>query len=382
MDDPLAVSDPSGLTDSAPTGLTDLPPAKVTTAAQDVGQQRVQRALFYAVLVLVVAGVYLIARPFLVPLGWAAILAICCWPVHARLAVRIPGPLAAAISTVVVTLVLVVPTVLLGIALAHQGADAVDRVQGGFAAGIPEPLATGYAWLGDLLPLPPLEELRPRAEAVARDAAGVLAKQAGSILGAVVVILFEVGVMVLALFFFLRDGPSLVAAVRRLLPFDESHRERLMRGTHDLIHASVTSGVVVAAVQGMLGGILFACLGIGSPVFWGVVMGFLSLFPLIGSWLVWGPAAVWLLSTGHVAKGVVLLVLGAVLVGGVDNVLRPVLIGNRTSMGMLPLFIGLLGGVGAFGFIGLVLGPVLLAVAISLFQTYTAPATPASTPAP
>ena len=358
----------------APADPAALPPAAQTPAAaqeQRQGQDRTQRLLFYGVLLLVIAGLYAVSKPFLVPLAWAGILVICFWPVHARIAKRLSPVAAAAASTAALTLLLVVPTVLLGIALARQGFGAVDRVQEAFAAGIPEPIARAYAWVQGLLPLPPLDELVAKATELAKGAAGGIAKQAGSVLGALIVVLFDVGVMVLALFFFFRDGPAIATALRRLLPFDDAHSVRLMASTRDLIHASVTSGVIVAATQGLIGGILFACLGIDAPVFWGVVMAFLSLFPLIGSWLVWGPAAVWLLSTGHVAKGLVLIALGAVLVGGVDNVLRPVLIGNRTSMGMLLLFIGLLGGVAAFGFIGLVLGPVVIAVALSLFEAYT-----------
>lgn len=353
---------------AAPEAAPLPPPA---TQEQRQGQDRTQRLLFYGVLLLVIAGLYLVARPFLVPLAWAGILTICFWPLHARIAARLSPVAAATASTAVLTLLLVVPVVLLGIALARQGFGAVDRVQEAFAAGVPAPIAGVYAWVQGILPLPPLDELVAKGTEVVKGAGGAIAKQAGSVLGALLIVLFDVGVMVLALFFFFRDGPAIATALRRLLPFDDAHSGRLMASTRDLIHASVTSGVIVAATQGFIGGILFACLGIDAPVFWGVVMGFLSLFPLVGSWLVWGPAAVWLLSTGHVAKGVVLIVLGAVLVGGVDNVLRPILIGNRTSMGMLLLFIGLIGGVSAFGFIGLVLGPVVIAVALSLFEVYT-----------
>ena len=354
--------------DAMPAAPPTPPPA---TQEQRQGQDRTQRLLFYGVLLLVIAGLYLVARPFLVPLAWAGILAICFWPVHARLVARWSSVAASAASTTALTLLLVVPTVLLGIALTRQGFGAVDRVQEAFAAGIPAPIAGAYAWVQDILPLPPLDELVAKATEVVKGAAGGIAKQAGSVLGGLIIVLFDVAVMVFALFFFFRDGPAIVAGLRRLLPFDDAHSVRLMVSSRDLIHASVTSGMIVAATQGLLGGILFACLGIDGAIFWGVVMGFLSLFPLFGSWLVWGPAAVWLLSTGHVTKGLVLIVLGTVLVGGVDNVLRPVLIGNRTSMGMLLLFIGLLGGVSAFGFIGLVLGPVVIAVALSLFEAYT-----------
>jgi predicted PurR-regulated permease PerM len=339
-----------------------------------LGADRLQRLLFYGVLILIAAGVYLVARPFLVPLGWAAILAICTWPLHARLLRWTKRPLlSASLSTIALTLVLIVPAVLLGIALGRQGVDAISQVQTAFTSGVPQPLADGYAWVQQRLPLPPLERIISQVQELLGSVAGALAKQAGAVVGAILVVLFDLGVMILALFFCFRDGPAMITALRRLLPFAEAHTSSLLTGTGDLIHASVTSGVIVAAVQGLIGGLIFFFLGLEAAAFWGVVMGFLSLFPLVGSWLVWAPAALWLLSTGHLAKGLILIVLGIVLVGGVDNLLRPVLIGGRARMSMLVLLIGLLGGVGAFGFIGLVLGPVILAIAQSVFEAYTRP---------
>jgi predicted PurR-regulated permease PerM len=220
--------------------------------------------------------------------------------------------------------------------------------------------------------LPPVEELGARISDLLRSAGAVIARQAGAVLGAMLVLILDLAVLVLALYFCFRDGPALASRARRLLPFDADASARITRHLHDLIHASVTSGVIVAAVQGLLGGLTFALLGIQGAIFWGVVMGFLSLLPLVGSWLVWLPVALWLLATDHVTKGIILIVLGAVLVGGVDNVLRPLLIGKRSSLSILLLFIGLLGGVSAFGFIGLVLGPVVIALALAVYQAQIA----------
>ncbi len=333
-------------------------------------QARVQHVLFYGMLALIGWLLYLVVRPFLVPLGWAAVLAICFFPVHKRIAARLSPTLAAGCSTALLALLLIAPTVLLGIALVHQASGAIDQVQDAFVDGVPAPVQGAWDKVADFLPLPPLETAVGELREGLKHASGAIASRAGSILGGFLVVLFDLGIVILTLFFAFRDGPAIGASVRRLLPFQPGHTARLAREIHDLIHATVTAGVVVAAAQGFLGGTLFLALGIPSAFFWGVVMGFLSLIPLVGSWPVWLPAALWLMGNGHMTKGVILVVLGTVLVGGVDNVLRPLLLGGRTTMGTLLIIISLLGGVAAFGFIGLVLGPVVMAVALSLQRTY------------
>jgi len=173
-----------------------------------------------------------------------------------------------------------------------------------------------------------------------------------------------------ALFFLFRDAPTLMAAIRRTIPLRTELRERLILQTQALVTASVLAGVIVAAVQGLLGGLSFWALGLSEPVFWGVVMAFFCLLPF-GSWVVWGPAAIWLMVTGRAVRGLILLGLGLGLVSAVDNVLRPLLLSERSEINGLLLLIGLLGGVIAFGGVGLVLGPVLMATAVGLFKAFT-----------
>jgi predicted PurR-regulated permease PerM len=137
-----------------------------------------------------------------------------------------------------------------------------------------------------------------------------------------------------------------------------------------MIRVTMTSSFVVAAVQGASGGLVYWILGLPSPLFWGALMSLLSLLPVLGAWLVWGPMAVVLLFSGHTGKGIALLVLGTLLVSGVDNVLRPALIAGRAQMNGLLIFISLLGGVAAFGFLGIILGPVLVATFVGLLKGY------------
>ena len=175
--------------------------------------------------------------------------------------------------------------------------------------------------------------------------------------------------MLFALFFFFRDGDAIMGRLRRVLPFDPSFREGRIRETAELIKASISSGLIVALVQGAVGGFTFAMLGLGAPVFWGVIMAFFSLLPL-GAWIVWMPVAVWLLLTGEIGRGIALLAIGAGGISLIDNFLRPILLAGRTQMNGLLVFISLLGGIAAFGLIGLVLGPVIMATAISFVDAY------------
>jgi predicted PurR-regulated permease PerM len=183
-------------------------------------------------------------------------------------------------------------------------------------------------------------------------------------------------VMLFAMFFLLRDGHTLAREVRDLLPLPESARDRLMTDTRDLIVASVGAGLVVAATQGTIGGITFWFLGIDGAVIWGVAMAFCSLIPLIGATLVWGPTALWLLLSGDIVRGIILILVGVFGIGLTDNILRPILLAGRTTASGLVVFLGLLGGAAAFGFIGLVLGPIVLVTAGSLLRVLSSPEPP------
>ena len=152
----------------------------------------------------------------------------------------------------------------------------------------------------------------------------------------------------------------------------------MVKQVEDLVFASVIAGLAVAAVQGLLGGIGFWIVGVRAPAVWGTAMAFTSLVPLVGASLVWAPVAVWFLVTGDVTRGLVLIGIGGGLVGMADNILRPLLLTGRSSMNGLVTFVALLGGMSAFGLIGLVFGPVVVAIGMALLNAYIrpVPATP------
>jgi predicted PurR-regulated permease PerM len=171
-------------------------------------------------------------------------------------------------------------------------------------------------------------------------------------------------------FFLFRDRAEIVNRLRMLLPFEERQRSEMIDRARDLIHASVTSSLIIAVAQGALGGLALWVLGIPSALFWGVVMAFLSLLPLVGPGLVLLPAAAWLLLTGAWIKAVILVALTVGVVGTADNLLRPILVSGRAQMSTLVLFISVLGGIGVFGMLGLVMGPIVVATATSVMDVY------------
>ncbi len=335
---------------------------------------RFARLVFYAVVLLVGYLAFRVVRPFLQPLGWAAIFAIMLAPGQRRLSRRLGAGWAALLVTAVATIILVGPAIGLLSVLVREIALLTESLQQAELVAL-TPTQVDALWDALRARVPfalPDDPSVLFGEALQR-VGGVVAARAGAVLQNVASFFFSLVVMLFALFFFLRDGPAIGAAVRDLLPFAGPRRDRLIAQTRDLVIASVGAGLAVAAVQGLLGGVTFALLGVSAPVLWGVAMSFASLLPVVGSALVWLPVAVWLILAGEVGRGLVLAAVGAGIIGMVDNVLRPIVLSGRTTVNGLVIFIGLLGGVAAFGFIGLVLGPVVLVAAGTLVEAAAAP---------
>ncbi|MGD9902629.1 MAG: AI-2E family transporter [Vicinamibacterales bacterium] len=334
------------------------------------GRERFTELLFYAVVLLVGYLVLLVVWPFLAPLAWAAILAMTLRPVYMYFCIRLSNANAALMTTVLAGLLIIAPAVFLALVVAQQVPLALDYVNN-LSATVPAQVMSLWSTLRARLPFPipadPTVLLTNGAEA----AAAFLAGQAGSLVANVLQTFGSLLVMLFALFFMLRDGTAFAAAIRRLLPFSEPESDRLVREASDLVVASVGAGLLVAAVQGLIGGLAFWALGLPAPAVWGVAMTICALLPVVGATIVWGPTALWLFLSGDIARAVVLTAICAVVLGSADNVLRPLLLSGRTSASGLVVFVGLLGGVAAFGFVGLVVGPIVLVIAGTLIEALT-----------
>ena len=312
-----------------------------------------------------------ILSPFVEVLVWAGVMAILFQPVHRRLLAWTGRPsLASLLSVAVVLVVVMLPVVLVTVAVLREMSEIVNEFEGAFARLTTDPAtaatahrlldaARRYVDIDALLSPDRLRDLAGRAsqELVARSA---------GILGGVVGFFVSAGFTIFTLFYLFRDGEAMIDRLPGLMPLDRSRAEHLLRRTHEVVRASVQGVLIIAILQGFLGGAMFAIVGVPSPLLWGVLMTALSTVPVGGSALVWGPAAAILIATGAYGRGLALLAFGALVIGALDNVLRPRLVGGRAGMHDLLIFFAVIGGMRAFGVAGLLLGPVILAVTMSL----------------
>lgn len=330
------------------------------------------RPVFFALVLAAGYLTYLVLGPFLSALTWAALIAIMFHGVFVSMSAKI-GPNRAALVTTLMTGVLIVaPVVMLVTALAREAPQVADYLQ---QTSLSAPPRIEGIWAAirarSLVELP--EDPAQLIAEGGRRAIDFLAPRAGALVADFFATLGSVFAMLFALFFMVRDGDAMGRLLRDLLPLPPSDRDRLIRDTRDLVIASVGAGVLVAAAQGTIGGVAFWLLGLGAPVFWGVVLALCSLLPVVGAALVWAPAGLWLLLSGETARGVIMLVVGVLGISMVDNVLRPVLLSGRTQASGLVIFFGLLGGAAAFGFIGLVIGPIILVTTGRLLEMLLRP---------
>jgi predicted PurR-regulated permease PerM len=361
---PAGVNDLSNLFDYILRMNTPSPSSKTTS-------DRLTIVLSYGALLLLGYLVFLIVEPFLVPLAWSAVLAIFFYPLHERVARRLRPTPAGLVSTLGVTLLLIVPALVVLWYTAREAIDATAGLQSTLRnpqLALPTHLMT---WIRGQLPeawrsMDFSEPLRQGAEKIA----SFLARELGALVKNLFAFFVDLFILIFALFFMFRDGESIVHAVGHLLPFDESIQKDMLDESKDLIFASVAIGLLVAALQGILGGTAFAIVGIATPIFWGVLIGFFSLVPVVGSALIWVPGALWLSFSGHWGKGLLLVAICGGVSTVADNILRPLLLRNRTHLNELLLFISVLGGIEVFGLLGLVAGPTIVAAAMGVFRVY------------
>ena len=341
------------------------------TPSTDATTTRLTTVLSYGVLLLLIYLVFRIYEPFLGALGWAAILVIFFYPMHRRLARRFSSIRASVISTLAVTILLIAPAIFVTTLFVRQAVSISRGVQHSIVEQHAPVIANAWSWIAHHLPgMDPNANIFEMLEQGIEKQAGFLAERLGTILKNIAAFIFDLFVMIFAMFYFFRDASKILGAVRSILPFDAQHQDAMIIQVQELISASVTTSLLVAAIQGALGGLGFAIVGLPAPVFWGVAMAFFSLVPVVGSGLIFVPASLWLGFTGHWGRAVLLLVICAGVSTVVDNVLRPLLLGGRTELSGLVIFISVVGGVNLFGMLGLVLGPILMAMAAGVLSVY------------
>ena len=317
---------------------------------------------------------FLIVRPFLSPIFLAVMLAIVFYPIHIRIHTRIRKPNAAALlSTILVIVAFVIPVVGLGVIISretsalYQFLNERSSEQGGWNPYVTHSTERLLHWAGRYVDLSHLD-LRSTALRWLQEVSQYLFSLGAHVVGNFFSFIATAVIAFFTLFFLFREGGTTKERVAEMLPLTRSQVERLFTGISNSIVANVYGILAVGAAQGALTGLGFWMLGLPSPVLWGVVTALFSLVPLVGSSAVWVPAAIILAIGGHWIKGLILLGWGAGVVAQADNVIRPYIISQRANLSTLAVFFALLGGVKAFGVMGLFIGPVALSFTLVVLQ--------------
>ena len=352
---------------------------------------------FFLRLLLVVSILFaLVLWPFFGAVLWAVVFAILFMRVNRRMGRRLGGrPNVASLLTLGMVIVLVIlPLMLVGSMLVQEASGVMERVRSGeldFGRYAREVFDTLPGWITSVLDRFGLTDFKAIQDRLTGAAAGDSGKAVAGTALAVgqntlefVVAFF---VMLYVLYFLLRDGDDLMRRMKVAIPLAREHQDALIAKFGVVVRASVKGNVVVAILQGALGGLIFWILGVQAPLLWGVVMAILSLLPAVGTALVWGPVAIYFLATGAVVKGLVLLAYGILVIGLVDNVVRPILVGKDTKIPDWVILVTTLGGMAIFGVNGFLIGPLIAALFIACWDIFTesrgadAPAAnPGSTP--
>lgn len=339
-------------------------------------QQRLAQSSFLILLVIVTLLFGWIMQPFFGSLLWAAVIAVVFHPLQKRLALRFGERKNLLALTVLLfcTLIVILPLLGLTFSLAQEGRDIYEKVHSGeidlnvyldkAKSGVPEiqrllrPIGLN---IGDI---------QGHFKTAITEAGRYMTTQALTFGQNTAQFVVSFVLMLYLTFFFLRDGENLIQLLIRALPLGDQRERQLLQKITEVTGATIKGNLVVAAVQGGLGGFIFWALDVEAALLWGVVMAFASLLPSVGSALIWGPVAVYFLVTGAIWQGVVLIAFGAGVIGLVDNLLRPILVGRATQMPDYLVLLSTLGGIAIFGLNGFVLGPLIAGVFIVFWDIF------------
>ncbi len=334
---------------------------------------RIQHFSFFALLAAVTIGFLYLIADFILPIVWAVVLAIIFHPVHYHLTRNFGGrsTLAAIATTVVAVLLVFLPIAGIGSVVVKESADLYRSA-----------LSTDTTIYSSVLDRVPLvenvmgmvgissQELPVRIAQTLSNAGSAFAGGAVDFGIGVVQSLAKALVMLYLLFFFLRDGTKIGAHIMRALPLGDAKEVFLYERFSTVVRATVKGTLVVALAQGTIGAILFGVAGITSPILWGMIMALLALIPGVGPALVWVPATLILYAMGETGSALVVLIGGVAVLSTIDNFLRPILVGRDTGMPDSLVLLSVLGGIGAFGLSGVILGPTIAALFLASWKLF------------
>jgi len=338
---------------------------------------------FLLLLIAVTLAFASLLQPYFGAVFWGTVLAVLFMPLHKRVLLRMPTHrnLAALLTLSACVLLVILPLGFITGSLVQEGAHLTRRVATGefdvarmIAQLIDAMPAIARTWLTEF-GIVDLESLRQKVSGGLLHASQFLATQAFNVGQDTFEFLIRFGLMLYLLFFLLRDGAQLAHHCQRRIPLSTEHQRRLFGKFATVVRATVKGNLVIAMLQGALGGLIFWILGIQGALLWGVLMALLSLLPAVGAALIWFPVAVYFLATGATGSGITLMLYGVLVIGLVDNVLRPILVGKDTKLPDYMVLVSTLGGLSLFGLNGFVIGPLIAALFMTcwdMFPSFTA----------
>ena len=337
--------------------------------------KRKEQIRWLALLGIIAGALYvcwLMLVPFLEVLAWATVLVIVFYPIHKRILARLKSPSwSAFLSTVFVIFAILIPVALITIAVIRELSGLSTYLQDN--AGLlldPKSPTTGRItrWLEHYINV---DRARLQAYLVDRikSLSEYLASRTLGFAGNIVSAIAEFFFIIFTCYYLFRDGSRIRAALSASLPLEGSQARRIFERTSDVINASVNGVIIISVINGILGGLSFWVLGLSAPVLWGVVMMLFSMIPMLGAFVVWLPAAIYLAINGDWTKALLLTAWGGLVIGSVDNFLRPKLVSEKVNLHELFIFFSILGGLQLFGMLGIVLGPVVVAFTLALLDT-------------
>lgn len=334
------------------------------------------KTISLAIMLVLFYLLYKVLSPFLITIAWAMVLSITFYPLNILLLRYVKRPWLASLITLGIILVLILgPFSFIAASLVSEitivyrliedkGIEAVTQIQD-------HPrLHTFFEEIGSYKIFEGVDFQKGAVESL-KSVGSLIAGHSTDFFKNAVKFIINFMIMCLTTYYFLMDGSTLVNFIKKLLPFSETQKTKLEQRVRELVIAAIYGGLAVAVVQGVLGGIAFLAFGLPSPVLWGTAMAIFSFIPVIGCAAIWVPAGIFLLLTASYAKGIGFLVFCAVLIGSIDNIIRPLVIGGRTKLHTLLIFFSVLGGINYLGFLGFILGPLIAALCLSLLEIYT-----------
>jgi predicted PurR-regulated permease PerM len=348
--------------------MTESAHDKEQTSASKLGSRSRLRA--YILVAVTLAGLFvctLLTAPFFPALTWAVALAILFAPAHGWIEARLKKPnLAAAMSVLWIGLLVVLPFVVLGSRMISEAAQGAITIKEKAASGEWRRMIEGNSTLAMIAEWIDQADL----PGVLNNVASWLATASTSLVRGGILQMVTLLLTFYLLFYFLRDRYTIIDWLRGISPLAEDEMNRLMSRIVDTVRATLYGTVAVAALQGTLGGLIFWWLGLPMPLLWGLVMGLLAVIPVFGAFMVWMPTAIFLALDGSWGQALILIVWGAIAIGCIDNVLYPILVGNRLKLHSVATFFSILGGVILFGAPGLLLGPLTVTVTVFLLELW------------